>query len=123
MRSKRKVHGFHFVCPTHVEVRDNGDGTMSTGIWVVDIALAEDAQRIGAYVALHRAKSERSYCQGPIRQARKLRRNPLKVDGRETKARYGVEFTFEPHDRPLLWRGGGTGEKGYYYGEDATPTE
>lgn len=123
MANKRKVHGFHFVCPTEVEVKNNADGTVSTGIWYVDIARAEGARRIGGYVALHTKKSEPSYCQGIIKGARKLRRNPLKVDGQETRAKYGVEFTLEPQSKPLPWRGGGTGEKGYYYGEDEAPTD
>lgn len=57
------VAGFHFVCPQETGVIPNPDGTVWTGTWVVDSRHAERGARIGAYVALHTAKSEPGHLQ------------------------------------------------------------
>lgn len=120
---KRPVLGFHFVCPKEVGVEKNADGTAWTGIWVVSSAHAARAPKVGAYVALHAAKAELSYMQGMIKDWRSRERNRLNVFGQEAKTRSGVDFLFEPDNQPRPWRGGGSGEKGYYYGEDEEPRD
>jgi hypothetical protein len=59
-RADEVVIGFHFVCPEGKGVTSNVDGTVWTGTWVVDKEHAEIGSKIGAYVALHRKKSESS---------------------------------------------------------------
>lgn len=105
------VYGFHFVCPRELGVSRSGDGTFSTGIWVVATAVAERALAVGAYVALHENRSEHSYRQGTIKGWR-----PLERVGKANPN--GIEFSVEPTNAPMPWRGLGSGEKGYFYGED-----
>lgn len=107
----KTVHGFHFVCPDELHVYPDAAGTFRTGIWAVASDVAERALAAGAYVALHKNKSEHSYQQGTMTGLRKLERKGKKNP-------YGVEFTVSPNSPHLPWRGGGAGEKGYYYGED-----
>jgi hypothetical protein len=107
----RPVRGFHFVCPAELGVTFNPDGTFCTGIWVVAAVVTERALSVAAYVALHNAKSERSYLQGTMKGWRQLERKGKAIP-------YGIEFVVEPTNTALPWRGDSTGERGYYYGED-----
>lgn len=106
----RPVLGFHFVCPMELDVRWNGSHFW-TGIWVVDEKHVITGIKIGAYVALHKAKSKPSYRQG-------------KILGYEIKPRpgkripHGIDFLAEPFDEPRRWHGDGAGASGYYYGEE-----
>lgn len=111
------VRGFHFVCPTEKGLTRNRDGTVWTGTWVVDKNHAERAARIGAYVALHAAKSELSYLQGVVRDWRHKEHEPAYADGQLVKTKFGIDFLIEPTHEPLQWHGDGSGEKGYFYGE------
>jgi len=113
----RVCRGFHFVCPNELDVTKNPDGTFWTGIWVVAETRAEAAVDDGAYVALHVARSERSYLQGIVKACR--RRERTYGDGRPRKTKFGIEFLIKPTDDPLIWPdGGGTGEKAFFYGKD-----
>jgi hypothetical protein len=114
----RVVHGFHFVCPDETGVVLNVDGTRWSGTWVVDQRRVEQAVKIGAYVALHRDKSQPSYLQGVVRGWRVSERELSYAKGAKAKTPRGIDFLIEPTDRPLPWCGDGTGEKGYYYGEN-----
>jgi predicted hotdog family 3-hydroxylacyl-ACP dehydratase len=105
------VRGFHFVCPAELDVHFEPDGSFRTGIWAVAVAVAERALAAGAYVALHNTKSERSYRQGTLKGWRQLARKGKRIP-------YGIEFIISPNNIRLSWRGGGSGERGYYYGED-----
>jgi hypothetical protein len=119
-RHGQNVVGFHFVCPQEKGVTRNSDGTVWTGTWVVDKMHAERAARIGAYVALHTAKSELSYLQGVVKDWRKMEREQEYADGRPVKIEFGVDFLLELTDEPYDWKGDGSGEKGYVWN---TPKE
>lgn len=105
------VRGFHFVCPDELGVTKNADGTFSTGIWAVAEAVADRARTVGAYIALHNNKSERSYLQGTLKSWRQLERKGKAIP-------HGIEFIVEPSHKTRPWRGDGAGEKGYFYGDD-----
>lgn len=81
---------------------------------------AERAVKIGAYIALHVAKSEPSYLQGIVRDWRVQRREPTYAEGQTAKTEFGIDFLMELTDKPRQWQGDGSGEKGYYYGEPIT---
>jgi hypothetical protein len=107
-----QVRGFHFVCVKERGVTKNRNGTFCTGIW----AVAEARVTRGAYVALHVARSERSYLPGVVKKWRT--RDRKYPDGRPRKRKFGIEFLIEPTDDPLIWPdGGGTGEKAFSYGK------
>lgn len=110
------VRGFHFVCPQEKGVTRNSDGTVWTGTWVVDQRHAERGSKNGAYVALHSAKSERSYLQGTIKDWRKARREHEYAEDRPTRTEFGIDFLLQPTNTPYEWRGDGSGEKGYAWG-------
>lgn len=120
VRDGQVVVGFHFVCAQEKGVTRNSDGTVWTGTWVVDKIHAERAARIGAYVALHTAKSEPSYLQGVVKDWRKMEREQEYADGRPVKIEFGVDFLLEMTNEPYGWNGDGSGEKGYVWG---TPKE
>lgn len=84
---------------------------------VVDTAHVERAVKIGAYVALHVAKSELSYLQGIVRDWRTRERERSYAEGQLVQTKFGVDFLIEPTNEPLPWYGDGSGEKGYFYGE------
>ena len=119
-RDGQVVVGFHFVCPQGKGVTTNSDGTVWTGTWVVDKIHAERAARIGAYVALHTAKSELSYLQGVVKDWRKMEREQEYADGRPVKIEFGVDFLLEITNEPYGWKVDGSGEKGYVWN---TPKE
>jgi hypothetical protein len=116
-RNDGPVMGFHFVCKRDQGVSQNADGTFWTGTWVVAKERAEDGEKNCAYVALHEKKSEPSYLQGTIRGWRIASRDrqygevPIQTDE-------GIDFLIEPTSVTLGWQGDGTGEKGYWYGDD-----
>ena len=93
----------------------NKDGTAWTGTWVVDTRHAEIGSKIGSYVALHRAKSERSYLQGTVKDWRKAHRDREYAEGQRVKIETGVDFLLELTVEPYAWDGDGTGEKGYVW--------
>ena len=109
------VIGYHFVCPREKGVTTNPDGTIWTGTWVVDKEVAEPSSRIGAYVALHAAKSEASYLQGIIKDWRSTKRDREYAEGKPVKIEYGIDFLLEPTNEPYQWKGDGSGEKGYVW--------
>lgn len=119
----RKVLGFHFICPKDTGVTPTSDGRCWTGIWAVDERHATLAPAVGAYVALHVSKAAPSYLQGTVKDWRVKPRNVSPATGQKTKIEKGIEFLIEPGGEPLPWRGGGAGEKGYYYGEDELPPD
>jgi hypothetical protein len=86
---------------------------------VVDKNHAERAVKIGAYVALHVAKSELSYLQGVVRDWRLKEREPAYAEGQFVKTKFGIDFLIEPTHKPMQWYGDGSGEKGYFYGESS----
>ena len=109
------VGGFHFVCPQEKGITINSDGTAWTETWVVDSRHAERGARAGAYVELHKTKSEPSYLQGTIKGWRRSLREKHYVDGRPVKTRFGIDFLLELTGSPHDWHGDGSGEKGYAY--------
>jgi hypothetical protein len=116
------VKGIHLVCEQSRNVKHNADGTFCTGAWVVAPEHAEIGERIEAYVALHEKHSEPSYLQGIIKAWRTVPREPQASDEKiETKE--GIEFLLEPIATALPWRGNGTVEKSYWYGEDEPSSE
>jgi hypothetical protein len=112
----RTVIGFHFVCDREKGVTSNPDGTFWSGTWVVDVAHAERAPEVGAYLALHDNKKSASYKQGRIIEWRKTDREP-DYAGRPVKIETGIEFRVRPTNRPYEWVGGGAGEKGYAWSD------
>lgn len=110
------VRGFHFHCESGRGVKKNADGTISTRSWVVSKDNADMAVKIGAYVALHNSHSEMSYAQGTVAAWKPAPRDPL--PGEQIETREGVEFTLQPTPTSLPWRGNGTVEKSYWYGDD-----
>jgi hypothetical protein len=107
------VSEFHFVCPNELGVTKNSDGTLSTGIWVVDAANAEAAEKYGSVVALHATRAEPSYLQGKVKGWQKKPRERKYSGDQLTKTMTGIEFLIEPTRTPLVWQGDATGEKGY----------
>jgi hypothetical protein len=116
-KNNSSVAGFHFVCPQETGVTHNSDGTVWTGTWVVDALRAERGARMGAYVALHTAKSEPSYLQGTIKDWRRSPRERQYAEGRPAKTPFGIDFLLELTGSPYEWQGHGSGEKGYAYAE------
>lgn len=116
-RAGHYVSEFHFVCPNGLGVTRNSDGTMSTGIWLVDAANAKAAEKHGALVALHRAKAEPSYIQGRVIGWQKKVREDKYSGDQLTKIKEGVEFLIEPTNEQLAWQGDATGEKGYAWSQ------
>jgi hypothetical protein len=98
-------------------VEKNQDGTIWSGTWVVNVDHARRALEKGSYVALHVTKSSPSYLQGIVKcWRRNKRKDPA------SKIKCGIDFLLhELNDVPVAWRGEGTGEKGYYYGDDEEP--
>jgi len=115
--SGETVHDFHFVCPTEKGITRNSDGTIWTGTWVVDQNHAGRAAKIGAYVALHVAKSNLSYLPGIVKDWRNREREPTYSEGQLVKTKFGIDFLIALTDKPLEGQGDGSGEKGYFYGE------
>lgn len=95
-RKGEVVHGFHFVCPDEKGLTRNRDGTVWTGTWVVDTAHVERAVKIGAYVALHVAKSEPSYLQGIVRDWRTRERERSYAEGQLVKTKFGSISSSNP---------------------------
>jgi hypothetical protein len=112
----RPVLGFHFVCPRAKGV-ERIQGTIWSGTWVVKIDHARRALQFGSYVALHVSKSSPSYLQGIVKGwLATERKSP------ESKIKRGIDFLLEEmNDVPVVWRGDGAGERGYYYGDDEGP--
>ncbi len=103
--NRRPVLGFHFVCAKDKDVVLDGKH-FRTGIWAVAEKHVIVGIRLGAYVALHEARSKPSYRQGKIVGFEKKARPTKKIPN-------GIEFLVEPFDQPLEWVGDGTGEKGF----------
>jgi len=120
-RKGQPVRGFHFVCKRDRGVVHNPDGTCWSGSWVVAKEHAERAERNNAYLALHESKSEQSYLQGIIKGWRAAPRDRQYSDV-EAQTEEGIEFLLEPISTVFLWRGGGSGEKGYWYGDSEPHT-
>lgn len=95
----RQVLGMHFVCRGDLNVVDHGDGTFDTGVWKVSQAHAATVQR----VALHPSKDHRS-----VRHGRVLDWWTVQHEGAER-----VVFRVRQEGPPVVWEGGGSGEKGY----------
>jgi hypothetical protein len=116
------VKGVHLVCENGRNVKHHADGTFSSGSWVVATAHAVLGERIGAYVALHERQSEPSYLQGLIKGWRTVPREPQSSD-EQIQTKEGIEFLLEPLATALPWRGEGTVEKSYWYGESDPSSE
>jgi len=80
---------------------------------VVAVANAKAAEKYGSFVALHATRGELSYLQGIIKGWQKKPRERKYSGDQLTKTKFGIEFTFEPTNNPLMWQGEATGEKGY----------
>jgi hypothetical protein len=107
------VSEFHFVCPHELGITRNQDGTIWSGTWVVAKEHAEKAVMYGALVSLHSSKAEPSYLQGQIKDWRKSARQPRYSSEQLTQIEEGIDFLFKPSNLPLMWKGDGSGEKGY----------
>jgi hypothetical protein len=101
------VSGYHFVCQDNRGVEINSDGTFWSGSWIVAEQNVQNSLKYGAYLALHEAKSERSYRQGTIIGYRKAARSMV------SKSEEGIEFRVQPENIQYEWVGNGAGEKGY----------
>jgi hypothetical protein len=112
-RAGQYVLEFHFVCPNESEVKKETDGTIRTGTWVVAEKHAEAAVRYGSLVALHKAKAEPSYLQGKVTAFQKQPRAPKNAEGEFVSTESGIEFRLEPMHESSVWKGDGSGEKGY----------
>jgi hypothetical protein len=112
-RAGHYVCEFHFVCPEESEVKKEPDGTIRTGTWVVAEKHAEAAVRYGSLVALHKAKAEPSYLQGKVTAFQKQPRAPKNAEGEFVSTESGIEFRLEPMHESSVWKGDGSGEKGY----------
>lgn len=96
------VHTIHLICKDDLHLQRFPDGRFRTGVWLVGLEVATEAERI----ALHRSRSEPSFLQGV-----RLRSVAGMVDGKR-------RFTFEvrAEGEPVAWPvGGGAGEKAYGY--------
>ena len=96
---------------------ENSDGTFWSGTWVVDKQHADRGMSIGAYVALHKTKSEPSYRQGTIKAWREVERE-RQYGEQPVKIEVGIDFLLQPTHEPYAWIGSGTGEKGYAWDGD-----
>ena len=97
------IHTIHLICKDDLHLRRLPDGRFTTGVWLVGLAAATEAQRI----ALHRSRAEPSFLQGE-----RLRSVAGMVEGKR-------RFTFEVQadGAPVAWpAGSGAGEKAYRQG-------
>jgi hypothetical protein len=97
------VQTIHLVCKDDLHLTRLSDGCFNTGVWLVGLAAATEAQRI----ALHRSRAEPPFLQG-----RRLRSVASMGEGKR-------RFTFEVQadGAPVAWpAAGGAGEKGYTQG-------
>ncbi|WOI52736.1 hypothetical protein [Parvularcula sp. LCG005] len=106
------VIGYHFICPTELAIERLPDGQFLTGVWKVAESQVARSMAVGAYVALHTAKTETSYLMGEIVGWSVEKRN--KGDTSST----GITFTCIERPTSELWYGAGAGEKGYRYDGD-----
>ncbi len=111
-RKGADVIEFDFVCDRDRGVTHNPDGTFWSGVWVVDQRHAERAAEIGAHLALHELKSQKSYLQGIVKGWRKVQRDRQYGDN-PAKREEGIDFWVFPTNMPLGWVGTASGEKGY----------
>jgi hypothetical protein len=95
----------------------NDDGTLWTGSWVVGTNQVERSELINAYVALHEKQSEQSYVQGTIKGWRIAPGEQVYAD-LERRTEEGIEFLISRISISVPWRGKGTIEKSYWYGDD-----
>jgi hypothetical protein len=94
------VHTIHLICRDDLHIEHLPDGTFRTGVWLVSLKTATEAQRI----ALHRSRAEVSFLQG-----RRLKSVAGLVDGKR-------RFTFLVREdaEAVGWPAdGGAGEKAY----------
>ncbi|MGX4773892.1 hypothetical protein ACWAUC_29295 [Bradyrhizobium guangdongense] len=116
-KNGRAVKGYHLVCRSENGVVHNDDGTFRSGSWVIAKNQVERSEAINAYVALHEKQSDESYLQGIIKGWRIVPRERRYAD-QERETKEGIEFLLEPFSEALPWRGDGTIEKSYWYGDD-----
>lgn len=103
------------MCANSRGVTRNTDGTVWSGTWVVGESHLELSTKVGAYLALHESKAQRSYLQGRILTWRKSEREARYSEETEARTAYGIDFLIEETTEPYEWRGGGSGEKGYFW--------
>ena len=92
----------HFICRADTNVVEKTDGTFETGVWKVAQKHADTVET----VALHESKSDPSY-----RHGRVLGWHTVRHSGQDR-----FVFTVRPEGPPMVWAGGGSGEKGYRRG-------
>ena len=117
------VLGYHLKCKREQGVIQNPDGTFWTGTWAIAESQAERSLQAGSYAALHEAKADPSYLQGNIKAWRPNKRQKEYAPGRKVQKDTGVDFLVVPTDKPLMWIGDGSGERGYAYVEDLKPDQ
>jgi hypothetical protein len=119
------VAGYHFVCERGRGVTEIGDGQFRSGSWVVAEANVRKSIERGAYLALHEAKNETSYRQGTIVDYRRSPRDMVQESetGVPPQIDEGIEFLVQETGQSYVWVGGGAGEKGYYWADQASAND
>ena len=97
----------HFVCRQRRRVEDKGDGTFSTGEWVINPRHIKQ----GLVFALHETRAQSSYLQGVVERTINIRQDK-KPSGRVMRR---VELLVRKTPASLPWRGRGSGEKGFVW--------
>jgi len=104
----RKVLEIHVICHKNLNVKDLGHGYFKSGNWRVAECHAKRAKlEKDVYLALHESKNQPSYRQGIIEDWEGCSEEPKRII-----------FEVKATDEPMEWKGGGTGEKGYFWSDD-----
>jgi hypothetical protein len=116
------VIGYHFVCERGRGVTEAGSGRFSSGSWVVAEANVPKSIQVGAYLALHESKKEKSYRQGRVVDFRRSPRDMVSQTdtGAPPQVDEGIEFLVEETGSAYDWFGSGSGEKGYRWLSDSS---
>jgi len=98
-----KVLGIHLICHNNLNVEDLENGYFKSGHWKI----AERHPNTAQYLALHESKNQQSYRQGIIESWERCSECPDRIT-----------FYVKATNEPVEWKGGGTGEKGYFWSDD-----
>jgi hypothetical protein len=98
-----KVLGIHLICHNNLNVEDLENGYFKSGHWKI----AERHPNTAQYLALHESKNQQSYRQGIIES---WERCSERLDR--------ITFYVKATNEPVESKGGGTGEKGYFWSDD-----
>ena len=94
-----KVIELHLVCRERANVSNETEESFESGFWKIDEKKLQETEPI--HIGLHQEKTQVSYLQGRL------------TGVRIEDARVILEVS--KTGQPMVWRGGGSGEKGFLY--------